>query len=102
MISHLVKHALVTLARDAAAEAGKPAPPVPHSRADWAALARQTGVKVIHVAERDTQLATAEAARKPGEFVNTWSVDGFISEGLYQPSELGWGSHEVERRENKK
>jgi homospermidine synthase len=28
-----------------------------------------------------------------GEFVNTWSVDGFISEGL-QPAELGWGSHE--------
>ena len=28
-----------------------------------------------------------------GEFVNTWSVDGFISEGC-QPAELGWGSHE--------
>ncbi len=40
--------------------------------------------------------ATPNAARSPrdiGTFVNTWSVDGFISEGL-QPSELGWGTHE--------
>ena len=29
----------------------------------------------------------------PGEFVNTWSVDGFVSEGS-QPAELGWGTHE--------
>ena len=27
--------------------------------------------------------------------MNTWSVDGFISEGC-QPAELGWGSHEKE------
>jgi homospermidine synthase len=26
-------------------------------------------------------------------FVNTWSVDGFVSEGQ-QPAELGWGTHE--------
>jgi homospermidine synthase len=25
--------------------------------------------------------------------VNTWSVEGFVAEGL-QPSELGWGTHE--------
>ncbi len=31
--------------------------------------------------------------RPPNEFVNTWSVDGFVSEGA-QPAELGWGSHE--------
>jgi homospermidine synthase len=31
--------------------------------------------------------------KEPGEFVNTWSVDGFVSEGQ-QPSELGWGTHE--------
>jgi len=51
----------------------------------------QLGVKAIHVAERDTQLA---AERKlPGEFVNTWSVEAFVGEGC-QPAELGWGSHE--------
>ena len=34
-------------------------------------------------------------ARTPpvGVFVNTWSVDGLLSEG-YQPAELGWGTHE--------
>ena len=49
------------------------------------------GVKGIHVAERDTQVS---ARPKPvGVFVNTWSVDGLLSEG-YQPAELGWGTHE--------
>ena len=38
------------------------------------------GVKVIHIAERDTQVATMPKA--PGEFVNTWSIDGFYSEEL--------------------
>lgn len=33
-------------------------------------------------------------SRPEGEFWNTWSVDGFISEGFHQPSELGWGTHE--------
>ncbi len=27
-------------------------------------------------------------------FVNTWSVEGFVSEGM-QPAELGWGTHET-------
>jgi homospermidine synthase len=31
--------------------------------------------------------------KQRGEFINTWSVDGFVDEGL-QPSELGWGTHE--------
>jgi homospermidine synthase len=48
-------------------------------------------VKVIHIAERDTQ--TAAFAKQPGEFVNTWSIDGFAGEGC-QPAELGWGTHE--------
>ena len=49
------------------------------------------GVKVIHIAERDTQVSSRP--KMPGEFVNTWSVDGFVSEGS-QPAELGWGTHE--------
>ena len=37
---------------------------------------------------------SATVAPKPIDvFWNTWSVDGFISEGL-QPAELGWGTHE--------
>src|SRR5579883_2856795 len=45
----------------------------------------------VKVAEPDTQRARQP---KPADvFVNTWSVEGFLSEGM-QPSELGWGTHE--------
>jgi homospermidine synthase len=90
LVSHLVKQALLNIARDTGFKLGA----VPTTRAEWAKLAMDLDIKVIHVAERDTQLATVEAAKKPHEFVNTWSVDGFISEGAHQPSELGWGTHE--------
>lgn len=90
LVSHLVKQALLNIARDT----GFKLDAVPTTRAEWAKLAMDLDIKVIHIAERDTQLATVEAAKKPHEFVNTWSVDGFISEGVYQPSELGWGTHE--------
>lgn len=53
---------------------------------------KNLGVKGVHIAQRDTQ--KAEMSRPEGEFWNTWSVDGFISEGFHQPSELGWGTHE--------
>ena len=86
LVSHLVKQALLNIASDTAAEAGNP-----QSRADWGDLARRLGVKVIHIAERDTQVS--HVPKEPNEFVNTWSVDGFVSEGS-QPAELGWGTHE--------
>jgi homospermidine synthase len=86
LVSHLVKQALLNIAADTAAEAGNP-----QSRADWGDLARRLGVKVIHIAERDTQVS--HVPKEPNEFVNTWSVDGFVSEGS-QPAELGWGTHE--------
>ena len=56
--------------------------------ADWGDLARRLGVKVIHIAERDTQVSSIP--KEPGEFVNTWSVDGFVSEGA-QPSRARLG-----------
>jgi homospermidine synthase len=86
LVSHFVKQALLNIASDTKVEAGKPA-----SRAEWGELARRLGVKVIHIAERDTQVSGQP--KQPGEFVNTWSIDGFVSEGS-QPSEMGWGSHE--------
>jgi homospermidine synthase len=49
---------------------------------------------VIQISERDTQ--RPKIAKRRNEFVNTWSVDGFISESIYQPSEFGWGTHEHE------
>jgi homospermidine synthase len=86
LVSHLVKQALLNVAGDVGVGAGSPS-----SRGDWADLAQRVGVKVIHVAERDTQVSSIP--KEPNEFVNTWSVDGFVSEGS-QPAELGWGSHE--------
>jgi homospermidine synthase len=86
LVSHLVKQALLNVAADTGMDAA-----VPATREEWAALAGRLGVKVIHIAERDTQ--TADQAKQPGEFVNTWSIDGFVGEGN-QPAELGWGTHE--------
>jgi homospermidine synthase len=86
LVSHLVKQALLNIAADSGIQTATPA-----SRADWAELAQRLGVKLIHIAERDTQLSTIP--KEPNEFVNSWSVDGFVSEAS-QPAELGWGSHE--------
>ena len=86
LVSHLVKEALLTIAADTGLGTATPA-----NRAEWGALAERLGVKVIHIAERDTQVSPNP--KRPGEFVNTWSIDGFVAEGS-QPAELGWGSHE--------
>ena len=87
LVSHFVKQAMINIATDTGVDHGDP-----NTRAQWAALAHKLGVKVIHIAERDTQVANGQP-KEVGEFVNTWSVDGFVSEGS-QPAELGWGSHE--------
>jgi homospermidine synthase len=86
LASIFVKKALLRMAQDCGMKVQPPA-----CYEDWAGLARRLEVRTIHVAERDTQVARERKAR--GEFVNTWSIDGFVSEGL-QPAELGWGSHE--------
>jgi homospermidine synthase len=86
LVSHLVKQALLNIAKDTGVDAGRPA-----GREQWAKLAHTLGIKVMHIAERDTQVSNVP--KKMDEFVNTWSVDGFVSEGA-QPAELGWGTHE--------
>ncbi|HLG53149.1 MAG TPA: saccharopine dehydrogenase C-terminal domain-containing protein [Steroidobacteraceae bacterium] len=86
LVSHLVKQALLDIASDTGHSAATPA-----TRDEWAKLAMDLGIRVIHIAERDTQVSNHP--KMPGEFVNTWSVDGFVSEGS-QPAELGWGTHE--------
>ena len=47
---------------------------------------------VSHLVKRALMHLARDLGQKD-EFVNTWSIDGFLSEGL-QPSELGWGTHE--------
>jgi homospermidine synthase len=86
MVSWMVKQALLDISRDLGLKFTEPT-----TRDDWARLMQQAGVKGIHIAERDTQRASEP---KPnGKFINTWSVEGFVAEGL-QPAELGWGTHE--------
>ena len=86
LVSHFVKKAMLDIAAATGVKVDEP-----NSREGWAALAKQLNVKVIHIAERDTQVSPVR--KRVDEFVNTWSVDGFVSEGC-QPCELGWGSHE--------
>ncbi len=86
MVSHFVKQALLDIANDTGVETAEPT-----DRKGWSALAHRLGIKVIHIAERDTQKSNLR--KRAGEFVNTWSIDGFVGEGC-QPAELGWGSHE--------
>lgn len=85
LISHFVKYGLQRLASEQGIEDEIDSPK------RWPQLAKSLGVKGIHVSEWDTQ--RSHEPRQPGEFVNTWSVDGFLSEGQ-QPAELGWGTHE--------
>ncbi len=92
MVSFFAKQALLNVAADLKLNV-----PEPKTKAEWADLMRQAGIKGIHIAERDTQ--RAKKPKQPGVFVNTWSVEGFLSEGM-QPAELGWGTHEKWMPEN--
>ena len=82
LVTHFVGAALRRLAATRALPADLPP----------AALARALGVKAIHIAERDTQ--DDGLPLQPGEFANTWSVDGLLAEGR-QRAELAWGTHET-------
>lgn len=96
MVSWFVKQALVNLANDTGLKFEEPAA---DDREGWAKLMKKLGVKGVHIAERDTQ--RTKAPKPMNVFWNTWSVEGFISEGL-QPSELGWGTHETWKPKNAK
>jgi homospermidine synthase len=96
MVSWFVKQALVDLAEKIKPNLTKPEI---YDRKGWANFMHTLGVKGVHIAERDTQRTVSP---KPfGVFWNSWSVEGFISEGL-QPAELGWGTHEKWKPKNAK
>jgi homospermidine synthase len=88
MVSHFVKQGLLDIARDT----GVKLESVPKTREAWAKLAQQLDIKTIHISERDTQ-ASRSVIKHDQEFVNTWSIEGYVEEGK-QPAELGWGTHE--------
>ena len=92
MVSWFVKQALLNLASDLGLAFEEP-----KTAEDWSRLMKDAGVKGIHIAERDTQRARTPKPMR--QFVNTWSVEGFVAEGM-QPAELGWGTHEKWMPEN--
>ena len=87
LVSQLVKLGLLELAR----ALGRPVMPPPDA-VGWAGLFREHGIRTIQVSEHDSQVS--RTPRASDEFVSTWSVDGFLSEGS-QPAELGWGTAEA-------
>ena len=92
LVSHLVKKSLVDIATRALKD-GKAGSEVEGAlvNENYQSLAHSLNVKVIHISERDTQVTNKP--KQWGEFVNTWSVEGFYEEGV-APAELGWGTHE--------
>ncbi len=86
LVSHFLKRALLDLARALGGDHARPT-----NREEWATLARDLGVRLVQVSERDTQ--AGERPKRPGEFVNTWSIDGFLDEAM-QPAELSFGTFE--------
>ena len=94
LVSHLTKRAVLELARRK-----KKATKAPSDQEGWAQLLKSLGVKVIHIAERDTQII--DEPKEKNEFVNTWSCEGFWAEGR-APAEMGWGTHEDVRPEGGK
>lgn len=96
LVSHWTKHGLLAIADRALSEGkfdGARQEKVQQAVRDKAFnnLAHQLGVKVIHCSERDTQIT--KVPKEVGEFVNTWSVEGFREEGI-ATAEMGWGTHE--------
>jgi homospermidine synthase len=95
LVSHFVKQALVEIAdrtrRDGLLSERRSLIDDALAGERFNELAQLLEVRVIHIAERDTQVS--DRPKLPGEFVNTWSVDGFYEEGV-APAEMGWGTHE--------
>jgi len=97
LVSHFVKLGLEHIAEKIIKERGNVDPArtlrieTNWKQQAWGALAMELGLKVIHISERDTQVT--QHPKLPGEFVNTWSPEGFYEEAV-APAELGWGTHE--------
>lgn len=86
LVTHFTKQAVLNIAAGMGIQHNPP-----QTREDWAQLMKATGTKVIHIAERDTQIS--KFPKRTNEFCNTWSCEGLWAEGR-APSELGWGTHE--------
>jgi homospermidine synthase len=95
LVSHFAKQALEDIAHKIIADDPKDARIKQLQEAlqyrNYAMLAQLLDVRVIQIAERDSQITSNP--KRMNEFVNTWSVQGLYEEGI-APAELGWGTHE--------
>jgi len=94
LISHFAKHGIVDIATKMIADGIAKDPALIRElidKQDFARLAMETGVKVIHCSEHDTQIS--RSPKKVGEFIGTWCIEGLREEGI-APAEIGWGTHE--------
>jgi homospermidine synthase len=96
LISHFAKQGLVDIARRMIAD-GIAEDPLRLedliSSQNFAELAMETGVRVVHCSEKDSQIS--KVPKQADEFVGTWSIMGLREEGT-APAEMGWGTHEKE------
>jgi len=96
LISHFARQGLCDIARQMIADDIVPDPGLMEDliqKQNFAALAMETGIRVIHCSERDTQIS--RSPKKVDEFVGTWCIEGLREEGT-APAEIGWGTHEKE------
>jgi homospermidine synthase len=96
LISHFARQGLFDIARQMITDGIAPDPGRIKnliSEQNYSELAMETGIKVIHCSERDTQIS--RSPKKVDEFVGTWCIEGLREEGT-APAEIGWGTHEKE------
>jgi len=96
LISHFAKQGLIDIAQKMLDDGIAKNPERIRRLIDesnYAELAMEVGVKVIHCSERDTQISNRP--KEVDEFVGTWSIEGLREEGT-APAEMGWGTHEKE------
>ena len=98
LISHFTKKGLADIAQRALQDDGAPSKTKHRVKEclkakSFAHLAKELGVKVIHISERDTQITSKP--KRLNEFIGTWSIEGLREEGI-APAEMGWGTHEKE------
>jgi homospermidine synthase len=84
LVSHFVKYLLRSLSSRGNDSRAKPQP--------YNEIARNLGLTLIQIAERDTQTSARLTTEKC--FYNTWSVVGFVDEATL-PTEISWGTHEA-------
>ena len=103
LISMMVKHGLHTLATKVSdlkwtipkmpnKSSMNIYPPHDPDNDSYSLIAYESGLRVIHCSERDTQ--KLNFPRVEGIVFNSWSAMGLVEEGT-DPVEVSWGTHEV-------